>query len=275
MASINLKKFDPSRIAKGSVVIMIGKRNTGKSFLVRDLLYYKRDIPVGTVISGTESANCFYGEMMPGLFIHDTFSSEIPSSLVKRQSVVVKKMKQEEALTGRSHIDPWAFLILDDLMYDTSWLKDRTIRELFMNGRHYKIFFTITMQYALGIPPALRSNVDFIFILRENIIGNRKRLYEHYAGMFPSFEIFCQVMDQCTENFECLVIDNTTKSNKIEDMVFWYKADEHPPFKIGAPSFWEYHSNNVGSGGMATEPDLAEVAKQKKKGPIISVKKNW
>ena len=275
MASINLRKFDPSRIAKGSVVIMIGKRNTGKSFLVRDLLYYKRDIPVGTVISGTESANCFYGEMMPGLFIHDTFSSEIPSSLVKRQSVVVKKMKQEEQLTGRSHIDPWAFLILDDLMYDTSWLKDRTIRELFMNGRHYKIFFAITMQYALGIPPALRSNVDFIFILRENIIGNRKRLYEHYAGMFPSFEIFCQVMDQCTENFECLVIDNTTKSNKIEDMVFWYKADEHPVFKIGAPSFWEYHSNNVGGGGMNTEPDLAEVAKQKKKGPIISVKKNW
>jgi hypothetical protein len=274
MASINLRKFDPSRIAKGSVVIMIGKRNTGKSFLVRDLLYYKRDIPVGTVISGTESANCFYGEMMPGLFIHDTFSSEIPSSLVKRQTVVVKKMKQEEQLTGRSHIDPWAFLILDDLMYDTSWLKDRTIRELFMNGRHYKIFFSITMQYALGIPPSLRSNVDFIFILRENIIGNRKRLYEHYAGMFPSFEIFCQVMDQCTENFECLVIDNTTKSNKIEDMVFWYKADEHPPFKIGAPSFWEYHSNNVG-GGAAAEPDLADIAKQKKKGPIISVKKNW
>ena len=250
MASINLRKFDPSRIAKGSVVIMIGKRNTGKSFLVRDLLYYKRDIPVGTVISATESANCFYGEMMPGLFIHDTFSPEIPSSLVKRQSVVVKKMKQEEQLTGRSHIDPWAFLILDDLMYDTSWLKYRSI------------------------PPALRSNVDFIFILRENIIGNRKRLYEHYAGMFPSFEIFCQVMDQCTENFECLVIDNTTKSNKIEDMVFWYKADEHPPFKIGAPSFWEYHSNNVG-GGASAEPDLAEVAKQKKKGPIISVKKNW
>lgn len=277
MASINLRKFDPSRIEKGSVVIMIGKRNTGKSFLVRDLLYYKRDIPVGTVISATENANCFYGEMMPGLFIHDKFSSEIPLSLVKRQSVVVNKMKQETSLTGRSYIDPWAFLILDDLMYDTSWLKDQTIRALFMNGRHFKIFFAITMQYALGIPPALRANVDFIFILRENIIGNRKRLYEHYAGMFPSFEIFCQVMDQCTENFECLVIDNTTKSNKIEDMVYWYKADDHPHFKIGAPSFWEYHSNNVGySGGINNnEPDLAEVAKQKKKGPIISVKKNW
>ena len=60
------------------------------------------------------------------------------------------------------------------------------------------------MQYALGIPPNLRTNIDYIFILRENIVQNRKRLYDSYAGMFPSFDIFCQVMDQCTENDECL-----------------------------------------------------------------------
>lgn len=275
--AINLKKFDPSRITKGSVVVLIGKRNTGKSFMVRDLLYYKRDIPVGTVISASESANCFYGDMMPNLFIHDTFNPEIVNSLVKRQTLVVKKMNMEEKQYGRSNIDPWAFLILDDLMYDTSWLKDEKIRMLFMNGRHYKILFLITMQYSLGIPPALRSNVDYIFILRENIVSNRKRLYEHYAGMFPTFEIFCQVMDQCTENFECLVIDNTTKSNRIEDMVYWYKADDHDNFKIGAPAFWEYHSNNFSNSTTEYEPDLAEAAaaKRKKNSLQVNVKKTY
>jgi hypothetical protein len=64
-----------------------------------------------------------------------------------------------------------------------------------------------------------------VFILRENIVSNRKRIYDSYAGMFPSFEVFCQVMDQCTENFECLVIHNNAKSNKLEDQVFWYKAN--------------------------------------------------
>ena len=67
------------------------------------------------------------------------------------------------------------------------------------------------MQYALGVPPNLRTNIDFVFILRENYVSNRKRLYEHYAGMFPTFEIFCQVMDQCTEDYNCLVIDNSAK----------------------------------------------------------------
>ena len=44
--------------------------------------------------------------------------------------------------------------------------------------------------------------------------------------MFPSFEMFCQVMDQCTENYECLVINNNAKSNKLTDQVFWYKAEQ-------------------------------------------------
>jgi hypothetical protein len=104
--------------------------------------------------------------------------------------------------------------------------------------------FMITMQFALGIPPNLRTNIDYVFILRENIISNRKRIYDHYAGMFSTFDEFCQVMDACTENFECLVINNNSKSNKIEDQVFWYKADSHADFRIGAPEFWEMHNRN-------------------------------
>jgi polynucleotide 5'-kinase involved in rRNA processing len=54
--TLELKKFDMKNISfkptenKGPVVVLIGKRDTGKSFLVRDLLYYQQDIPIGTVI---------------------------------------------------------------------------------------------------------------------------------------------------------------------------------------------------------------------------------
>jgi hypothetical protein len=115
------------------------------------------------------------------------------------------------------------------------------MRLLFMNGRHWKVFLIITMQYPLGIPPTLRTNIDYVFILREPYIANRKRIYENYAGMFPTFESFCQVMDQCTENYECLVIDNNVKSNKLSDQIFWYKAnsDIRHDFKLGSKEFWE------------------------------------
>ena len=128
------------------------------------------------------------------------------------------------------------------------------------------------MQYPLGIPPNLRTNIDFIFILRENIVANRKRIYDNYAGMFQNFEIFCQVMDQCTENFECLVIDNTTKSNKIEDNVFWYKADTHPQFKICNQQFWDL-SNKMGNDEEEVEEDYDPSKLRKKSSLKINVKK--
>ena len=54
---LELKKFDPSKIAGDSVVVFIGKRNTGKSYCMKDILSYHRNIPIGIVVSPTEKAN--------------------------------------------------------------------------------------------------------------------------------------------------------------------------------------------------------------------------
>jgi hypothetical protein len=244
IADIRLRKFDMKTLKAGSVVVLIGKRETGKSFLVRDILYHNKDMPIGTIISGTEGANSFYSHMVPSIYIYGEYEPEIINNVIKRQVLVRKEMKKEVTMRGRTNIDPRAFLILDDCLYDASWTKDKNVRSLFMNGRHYNETFIITMQYCMGIPPSLRTNVDFVFILRENLINNRKKLYEQYAGMFPSFDIFCQVMDQCTENYECIVINNNAKSNKLEDQVFWYRASDHEEFRVGAAEYWEYHTRN-------------------------------
>ena len=239
---IQLKKFDMEQILDDKVVVLIGKRETGKSFLCKDLLHQHKDIPCGQVISATESANGYYGKMVPPIFIHDEYKPEVISNVLKRQRMMIDKLK------SNATVDPRLFLLLDDCIYDQTWVKDKNVRSLFMNGRHFKILFIITMQYALGIPPNLRTNVDFVFILRENFVNNRKRLYDHYAGMFPTFEMFCQVMDQCTENFECIVINNNAKSNKLEDQVFWYKASPHDDFKLGGAEYWEWAKQNTGGG---------------------------
>ena len=48
-------------------------------------------------------------------------------------------------------------------------------------------------------------------------------------------------MDACTENYECLVLDNTVKSNKIQDCLFWYKASIRKNFRFGSPQLWNMH----------------------------------
>jgi hypothetical protein len=275
--TLELKKFDMKNISfkpnenKGPVVVLIGKRDTGKSFLVRDLLYYQQDIPIGTVISGTEEGNGFYAKMVPKLFVHHEYNSAIIENILKRQRTVLKQIKKEMETYKRSNIDPRAFVILDDCLYDNTWSRDKLMRLLFMNGRHWKVMLVITMQYPLGIPPTLRTNIDYVFILRENYIANRKRIYENYAGMFPTFESFCQVMDQCTENYECLVINNNSKSNKLHDQVFWYKADNHGDFRLGSKEFWDL-SKNLKDDEEEEQYDPNAV-KKRGAGPKISVKK--
>jgi hypothetical protein len=138
-----------------------------------------------------------------------------------------------------------------------------------MNGRHWKVMLIITMQYPLGIPPNLRTNIDYVFILREPYATNRKRIWENYASMFPTYESFASILDQTTENYECLVINNNAKSNKITDQVFWYKAASHPDFKLGSKEFWKL-SEDIGSDDDEYDP----TKNGKKNKTNINVKKS-
>lgn len=245
MPRLDLKKFDMSSISfkvhlnNGPVIVMIGRRDTGKTFIVRDLLYYHSDVPIGTVMSGTEAGNSFYSKHVPGCLIHHEYNVNIVENVLKRQRTCMDQMQEEIKVYKKSNIDPRAFCILDDCLYDNKWTRDVLMKLLFMNGRHWKIMLIITMQYPLGIPPILRTNIDYVFILREPYLSNRKRIYDNFAGMFPTFESFCQVMDQCTENYECLVINNNAKSNQLIDQVFWYKAQDHEEFRLCSNDLWE------------------------------------
>lgn len=276
--TLELKKFNMRDITfkpnenKGPVIVMIGRRDTGKSFLVKDLLFHHQDIPLGTVISGTEAGNGFYSSMVPKLFIHHQYNTVLIENILRRQKMVLKQMNKEIEMYKRTTIDPRTFVILDDCLYDAGWARDTMMRMLFMNGRHWKCMLIITMQYPLGIPPNLRTNIDYVFILREPYAVNRKKIWENYASMFPTLESFCSIMDQSTENYECLVINNNAKSNLITDQIFWYKAENRPDFKLGSKEFWEI-SKNMGSDD---EDEAYDPSKSKKKnaGQQIIVKKS-
>jgi len=232
--NVQLKKFKPENMADDKVCVFIGKRGTGKSTLVTDILYCKKHLKAGIVMSATEEGNHHYKQYVPDLFIYGDYEREAIERVLDRQ----------KQLIGAGKKDTGAFILLDDCMYDRKFMKDVCIRQCFMNGRHWKIFFMLTMQYCMDLTPDLRANVDYVFILRENVIQNREKLYKAFFGIFPTFDMFNQVMTACTENYECLVLDNTSKSNKIQDCVFWYKAKIRQNFRIGSPALWNYHKKN-------------------------------
>lgn len=233
--NIRLKKFQPSSINPGRIILLIGKRNTGKSVLVRDLLWYLRKIPTAVVFSPTEESNRAYEGMVPNLFINGEFDADVLSSIIKRQKKCYKnKVPNSEML-----------LLLDDCMYDAATIsKNPDIRYIFMNGRHIGITLIITAQYMMALPPALRGNVDYVFTFREPLQTNRKKLFDQFFGIFQKPVIFNEVMNSCTENFECLCLDNTSRSNDISETVFWYKAAMRDKFRIGSKQYWSHAQKN-------------------------------
>ncbi len=83
--------------------------------------------------------------------------------------------------------------------------------------------------------------------------------------MFHNFEMFCQTMDACTENYECLVIHNGAKSNKLEDQVFWYRAENHEDFTICCKEAWDFSNANYQEDNDDDEGDISELFKKKNK----------
>jgi hypothetical protein len=264
MSQLHLRRFDPSKIGDDKVCVFIGKRGTGKSTLVTDILWHKKHIPAGIAMSGTEDGNGHYKQFIPDLFVYGEYKRDAVEKLLERQHRLVKTLGKDKA--------PSVFLLMDDCMYDRAFMRDDCMRRLFMNGRHWNIFFMLTTQYCMDMLPYVRTNVDYVFALRDNVRQNRENLYKAFFGVFPTFDQFCQVMDSCTENYECMVLDNTSKSNKISDCVFWYKAPIRKNFRVGGPSFWQYHQRYYSQ--RAANAPQGSTSEPKRRGETVVVKKS-
>ena len=219
---------------KDACVLLIGKRGTGKTTLMKDIMFHMRDkLDFGVAMSPTEETTEALSSFVPPSCIYNTFSNTVLGVMLELQRQQVKKGRFKNV-----------YVLLDDCMYDKKVMAGVNVRELFMNGRHRKIFFMNSVQYMMDMPAALRSQVDYVFALKENIISSREKLWKFFFGMFEDFRDFNKVMNSCTQNYECIVLDNTSKSNDLSDSIFWYKADPQlPRFQLGQQVFWDLDRN--------------------------------
>jgi len=219
---IHLKRFDINRIKSTHVVLFVGRRGSGKTTLVRDVLFHKRKMPSGVLFGGKYDL----GDLFPPTFAHDTYKPEILKTTFER---------------CKKTLSPTAG-VLDDCMFDKQMFRRcKVFRDVLMNGRHFNFLILITVQYLMDMAPELRSQVDFVFVLKENIIANIERLWKYFFGVVESVQTFKSILMACTDNYGALVLDNTSLSNNLSDSLFYYRAEPHPRFKFGNRRFWYFH----------------------------------
>jgi hypothetical protein len=231
---IEVTAWDPTALEPDCTLLIVAKRNAGKSVLMRDIFYHMRnklDLVVG--MSPSEPANHSLEMFIPKALIFPCFSDDKLSHLLEWQRRCVANDKAMKL-----------GFVMDDCMSEQTAgaggkkkkvMGSSDINKVFKMGRHLKLFYVNLMQYIKDAPPDIRGNVDYLFVFNTPSNSEREKLYKDYFGMFKSFRDFCRVFDVCATGYDCLVLN---MRNTGTPSIHYYRASYRThPFRVGRAVF--------------------------------------
>ena len=247
-------EFPLEKMCKHPSILIIGGRGTGKSFLANHLMNALNALNAlntgdsfiknSLIISPMDAHQNFYSTKFPEAeIIYDFDGEKILSyltketkddkSITKQFPQVVSDLESDKNISDSPKVIecdknisiPNRCFVLD-CCYKEGWEKDKAPMELLFNARHYKASVILVMQTPFGLPPVVRLNFDYVFLLKDDSLINKRRLWDNYASVFPTIGAFEKVFDKCTENYGSMVIDNCRPSNSINEKIYWFKAND-------------------------------------------------
>ena len=169
---IKVRKLDVQSIKPHRILLLLGKRGSGKTKLLIDLLANMRDrFDFALAMCPTVECCDLLKQHMPACCVYERYVQSKVDALVKMASECAASNKPRSFL-----------LILDDVLYDKGICRTQSFRYLFYNGRHAKVCVALCCQYAIDLPPELRAQIDVIFTMKENTIQNRLKLYNMFLA---------------------------------------------------------------------------------------------
>jgi len=216
-------------IPKYGVVVLLGRRRTGKSFLLRDIVYkhYYKKLKVKNIlcITATGSFNQDY-KWCPERRVVDNFTEELLEELLSRQKKLI--------LSGADDCD--LLICFDDIvnMETTNRNNVKILGRLWTSSFHYRIHIIFNTQYIKAdcYTPVMRDNTSILVCFLQNNKDNIKSIKDGFlsASLKPEdeetgYELVATIPD---ENHRVLIINNQIITKEFSEYCYWYKADEIP-----------------------------------------------
>lgn len=168
-----------------SKTLIIGKRETGKTSLVRDL--YKKiqnDIHEVHIFSNVTSS---YLDISNAIYSNFSLLEDFAEHCKKYHDL--KKL-----LIIENVIDSKQLNLLEEVLY---------------NGRFMNVTLIVTVQHPLVMKAEYRAQFDYIFAANDDFYSTKQRLYTYYFGMFPTLQIFSETLDSL-QQFQFLCSKNVS-----------------------------------------------------------------
>ena len=191
---IDISSFRMRSIKPGSVIVLLGKRGSGKTKMSLEILYHLRRYPIGMIMAGTPDTVEEYKRHVPDTLIYKEYEPSKVNDIIKKQEQLLEDICNEhperDVEENKEELCP-VFLILDDLMHDQGLInRDKAFKQLMLAGRHYKITLVICAQYVMNLAKCVRGQVDYVFTMYQSDPNQRRLIWENYNVGFPNVDVF-------------------------------------------------------------------------------------
>lgn len=192
---------------KNQNVLIIGKRGTGKTTLIKKFI-------------GTKQKDYILDIYNEQLKEYDTNKYNVYNSIDELGKNFFDNVENDKK-SNCGYLYNNKNIIIENypniFNYDNNYIK-----QFIYNARCCKSSFIISQQYPENIKPEYRCNFDYIFIGRNENTHNLKNIYNWYGGMYPTLNDFINAYHSITKNNHFMVINQLAYTNDLSKMIFVY-----------------------------------------------------
>ena len=216
-----LRKFVFRR--KFPTILLVGKRNSGKSWTAAHIAS-ELNMPRWCAWCGTKSAEEFWADKFKCRASVKGANEEGIAFLAKQIEYQERKVQLFKQTGVEFPAEYTLGMVFDDVTSKRKFRKGDILEELFSNGRHFKAVIIISCQYIRQLPPAVRLQSDYMFMMH-NAKSVIKILHSEFVDEPDEFQMFNSLLTGVTSEkdargkklFNALVFDNTEGSPDWQD----------------------------------------------------------